>query len=91
MRLPPGSGLPVIIAWGEHETSEFKRQSRAYASRMSTAGFRVTAFEAAEANHFDIVFRLADQTSPLGRATLTLIRGEEMPTPEGQRETSPQT
>jgi len=91
MRLPPGGRLPVIIAWGEHETSEFKRQSRAYASRMSTAGCRVTAFEAAEANHFDIVFRLADQTSPLGRATLTLVRGEEMPTPEGQRETSPQT
>jgi arylformamidase len=91
MRLPPGSGVPVIVAWGENETSEFKRQSREYASRMSTAGFRVSAFEAAGANHFNIVFGLADCTSALGRATLALIRGKEMPTPEGQRGTSPQT
>ena len=91
MRLPPGSGVPVIIAWGEHETCEFKRQSRDYAARIATAGFRVSAFEAAGANHFDIVFSLADYTSPLGRATLTLIRGEGTTTPGGPRGTSRQT
>jgi arylformamidase len=91
IRLPPGSGVSVIVAWGERETSEFKRQSRTYASRMSVAGFRVSAFEVAGANHFDIVFGLADRTSELGRATLALIRGKEVPTPEGQRGISPQT
>jgi arylformamidase len=91
IRLSPGDGVPVIVAWGENETSEFKRQSRAYASRMSTFGFRVSAFEAAGANHFDIVFGLADRTCALGRTTLALIRGEEIPTPEGPRGTSPQT
>jgi arylformamidase len=91
MQLPPGSAVPVIVTWGENETSEFKRQSRAYASRMSTAGFRVSAFETAGANHFDIVFGLANRTSALGHATLALIRGEEPPTPGGQRGTSLQT
>jgi arylformamidase len=91
MRLPPGTGVPVIVAWGERETSEFKRQSRAYASRRSTAGFRVSAFEVAGANHFDIALRLVDRTSALGRATLALIGKEETPTPEGQRGASRQT
>ena len=91
MRLPPGTRVPVVVAWGEHETCEFKRQSRAYASRIATAGFRVCAFEAAGANHFDLVFGLADQTSPLGRATLALIRTEETTTPGGPRGASRQT
>ncbi|HEX8892360.1 MAG TPA: alpha/beta hydrolase [Terriglobales bacterium] len=77
MRLPPGRRVPVVVAWGEHETGEFKRQSRAYASRIAAAGFRVSAFEAAGANHFDIVFGLADRTSSLGRATLALVGGED--------------
>ncbi len=73
MHLPLGSPVPTIVAWGENETSEFKRQSSNYASRLQTAGFPVSAFEVAGANHFDIVFGLADQKTTLGRATLELI------------------
>ena len=29
---------PAVVAWGEIETSEFKRQSRAFAARLSAAG-----------------------------------------------------
>ena len=75
MRLGLGGPVPTIVAWGENETSEFKRQSRNYASRLEDAGFPVSAFEVAGANHFDIVLGLADRTTTLGRATLELIGG----------------
>jgi arylformamidase len=75
MRLPLGRPVPTIIAWGENETSEFKRQSRSYASRLEAADFPVSAFEVAGANHFDIVLGLADRETALGRATLELIAG----------------
>lgn len=73
VRLPLGRPAPAIIAWGENETSEFKRQSKSYASRLEAAGFPVSAFEVAGANHFDIVLGLADRETTLGRATLELI------------------
>jgi arylformamidase len=77
VRLPLGRPVRTIVAWGEHETGEFKRQSKWYASRLAAAGFPVSSFEVAGANHFDIVFGLAAPTSPLGRATLDLIEGED--------------
>ena len=73
MRLALGRPVPTIVAWGENETSEFKRQSRSYAARLESAEFPVSVLEVAGANHFDIVFGLADRTSALGRATLELI------------------
>jgi arylformamidase len=73
IRLPLGRPVRTIVAWGEHETGEFKRQSGWYASRLAAAGFPVSSFEVAGANHFDIVFGLAARLSPLGRATLELI------------------
>jgi arylformamidase len=73
IRLPLGRPVPTIIAWGENETSEFKRQSRSYASRLEAADFAVSAFEVAGANHFDIVLGLADRETALGRATVELI------------------
>ncbi len=73
MRLAVGRPVPTIVAWGENETSEFKRQSRSYAARLEAADFPVSVLEVAGANHFDIVFGLADRTSALGRATLELI------------------
>jgi arylformamidase len=73
--LPVGRPVPAIVAWGENETSEFKRQSRNYASRLEAAGFPVSAFEIPGLNHFDIVFDLADRATVLGRAALELIAG----------------
>jgi arylformamidase len=73
MALLPGLPKPTIVAWGENETGEFKRQSQSYASRLRAAGFPVTALEAVGRNHFDIVFDLANPESALGRATLALV------------------
>jgi arylformamidase len=76
MYLPHGRPMPAIVAWGEHETGEFKRQSRAYAAQLHAHGFPVSAFEVAGTNHFDIVFGLADHTNTLGRATLAMVGGK---------------
>ena len=68
-------GRPVrtVVAWGENETPEFKRQSRFFAAKLQGSGFHVSEFEVAGANHFDIVFGLADSHTQLGKATIDLI------------------
>ncbi|CAL9672089.1 hypothetical protein SUDANB1_07544 [Streptomyces sp. enrichment culture] len=48
-----GVRCPVVIAWGEHETDEFKRQSSAFAAHLRRRGCAVTAFEQPGRNHFD--------------------------------------
>ena len=75
-RLKLGLSVKTIVAWGENETAEFKRQSRVFAAKLRAATFPVSEFEAAGANHFDIVFGIADTTTQLGRATIDLIRNE---------------
>lgn len=72
-RLKLGRPVKTIVAWGENETSEFKRQSRSFAAKLQGSGFPVSAFEVAGANHFDIVFGLADTQTQLGKATIDLI------------------
>ena len=75
LRLKAGRPVRTIVAWGDNETSEFKRQSRAFAAALVRSGFPVSAFELAGTNHFDIVFGLAHRGSVLGDATLELIHG----------------
>jgi arylformamidase len=73
MARPLGPRIPVIVSWGENETEEFKRQSQEFASKLNYAGFPVTSLQVDGANHFDIVFEIADTTTVLGQATLGLI------------------
>jgi len=73
LRLKAGRPVKTIVAWGENETAEFKRQSRAFASALGGSGFPVSAFEVAGANHFDTVFGLANRESVLGKATIEII------------------
>jgi len=75
--LPHGRPVPVIVAWGEFETGEFKRQSRDYAERLLAYGFPVSSFEVAGTNHFDVVFGLTEPRNTLGRATLGLVVGKQ--------------
>ncbi|MFZ3215972.1 MAG: alpha/beta hydrolase [Candidatus Acidiferrales bacterium] len=77
MGLKPGRPVKTIVAWGENETSEFKRQSRTYAAKLVHSGFPVSAFEVAGANHFDIVFGLADVRNQLGAATIELVKARD--------------
>jgi arylformamidase len=74
-RLKLGRAVRTIVAWGDNETAEFKRQSRAFTAALVAAGFPVSEFELAGTNHFDIVFGLANRGSVLGDATLEMLHG----------------
>lgn len=64
----------TVIAYGDNETAQFKRQSAAMASALQTAGVAVTEIEIRGRNHFDVVFDLCDERTPLGRAVVDLVR-----------------
>ncbi len=67
------AGFPkTIIAWGEHETDEFKRQSRHFAQLIRTVGGTAETLEIAHRNHFDIVEDIANDTE-LGRQMASLV------------------
>jgi len=75
LRLKMGRPVRTIVAWGENETDEFKRQSREFAPALAGSGFPVSAFELAGTNHFDIVFAMVNRESVLGEAVIELING----------------
>jgi arylformamidase len=68
----PSARIPAVVAWGEHETDAFKRQSTAFAQAWQQSGNPVTRLEAAGRNHFDIVHDLADVATPLGAVVARL-------------------
>lgn len=67
---------PTILCWGEFETFEFKRQSRAFASHLDQSGTRVRTFEVAGKNHFDIILDLARPVTRLGEAVIEFVLQE---------------
>lgn len=64
---------PAIVAVGENETEQFKRQSGLFARHLEASGSDVLELEAAGRNHFDIVLDLGRIESPLGRAVHRLL------------------
>jgi arylformamidase len=74
--LTPGD-VPTVVCLGEQEASEFKRQSREYASRLRQAGVSVSEHEVPGRNHFDILFDLTSPDTRLGVETIELLVGEK--------------
>jgi arylformamidase len=62
---------PVILAYGDNETREFKRQSSELFSLLRAAGIPVTLQEVSHRNHFDVILDLTDEESWLSRRVLT--------------------
>ena len=69
----PKAVCPIVVSYGETETSEFKRQSIDYAKAWTLEGGACDLFEATGRNHFDIIFDLDDPETRLGRAVLDLV------------------
>jgi arylformamidase len=61
----PKTKCPVILAYGENETSEFKRLSKEYRNFLIQRAFDVSFFEVKSKNHFDVILDLADKKSQL--------------------------
>ena len=66
------SGPPRVVAWGGGETSEFVRQSRAYAEHCRAAGVPTRELALGEEDHFEAVLGLADPASELTAAVAEL-------------------
>jgi len=69
---------PAIVCWGEIETLEFKRQSRAFADHLDQSGIPVGIFEVTGKNHFDIILDLARPGTRLGEAIIEFVLEERL-------------
>lgn len=64
------NGCPVIFAYGDNETAEFKRQTDEYRDKLAGEGWDIEFAEVPDRNHFDVILDLADADSRLARAVL---------------------
>ncbi|WP_043835237.1 alpha/beta hydrolase [Muricoccus aerilatus] len=68
--LPLPSGLPVVLAYGDTETGEFKRQTEDFARALREAGCEATVVPPRpRSNHFDLVFDFGEPGNLVFEAT----------------------
>ena len=65
---------PVIFAYGDNETQEFKRQSDEYAAKLRAESVSVTVAEIKDRNHFDVILDLADPDTVLANNVFRQMR-----------------
>ena len=58
---------PTIVAWGENETEQFKKQSKILVNKLIDEGVPVRSLEVIGKNHFDIILDLANFDKELGK------------------------
>ncbi len=61
---------PVIFAYGENETAEFKRQTDEYGDVLRKARIPMALREIEDRNHFDVILDLADASTWLSQQVL---------------------
>ena len=64
---------PTIVAWGEIETDQFKKQSKIFANKLIEDKIPVRTLEVKNKNHFDVILDLADYDTPLGMELKMLL------------------
>jgi arylformamidase len=64
---------PFLIACGENETLEFKRQSAEFSAKLGTLHGHYRTLEVAGCNHFDILNSLGDAHSELFHQAIQLF------------------
>lgn len=70
-----GEFPPSLVAYGDNETAEFKRQSGEFVEALTRKGHTAILREIAGRNHFDLPFDLAEETTVLGKLMLDHCRG----------------
>jgi len=73
LRRKPCAHCPLIVAFGEGETDDYKRQCREVAAYWARHGNAVEVFELKHRNHFDAVLEWADPKSALFRANRAMM------------------
>ena len=71
--LPLPKAVPIIIAFGANETSEFKRQSQVMAQKLRAHGFAVRYQQIDGRNHFDVIVELCHESSWLSQQAISLM------------------
>ncbi|NNC81676.1 MAG: alpha/beta hydrolase [Acidimicrobiales bacterium] len=71
--LPANAAPPTLIAFGDNETEQFKRQSLRFGDQLTAAGVETALIEVPDRNHFDVVGDLGRDASALGHAVMQLI------------------
>ncbi len=66
----PDAAPPLLVAYGEEETAEFKRQSEAFLSAWKANGLDGERLLLAGKNHYDVIDGFLDAESPLCSAIL---------------------
>lgn len=64
----PDTGCALLLAWGEDETEEFKRQSREFGVAWASRGYPLRTLELAGKDHFANMPDLLDPDSAFSRA-----------------------
>ena len=70
---PTPKNVPIIIAVGDIETDEFKRQSQMMTEKLRDQGLNVLFNVIDERNHFDVILDLADNSTWLFQETIALM------------------
>lgn len=66
----PRNGPPIVVAWGDGELAEFRRQGAVFAEAWRAAGNPVETIELPGLNHFDACLTFAERDGPLVAAAL---------------------
>jgi arylformamidase len=61
---------PIVLAYGDNETGEFKRQTNEYRDFLMRSGETVSFREIRNRNHFDVIMDLMHSDTWLGRQVL---------------------
>jgi len=67
----PARALHVVVA--QHDTAEFKRQSRDYAQACASIGCPMVSYEVEARNHFDVILDWTRPATALTRSVLALL------------------
>lgn len=73
LRRKPGVRCPMLVAVGEKETDDYRRQSREVADYWRAQGNAAELFELKDRNHYDAVLEWADPASAVFRANCALM------------------
>lgn len=63
----------VLVAVAQHDSPEFRRQSREYVLALRAAGWSVSMLDLAGMDHFDIVEKLSEDSYILTQVILNMI------------------
>lgn len=71
--LPPATNAPQLVVVGGGETGEFLRQSNHYAAQYATSERSMERYDVPDADHFDVLERLAEDDSVFFGKSMGLI------------------